>query len=394
MTWDHPRGFDPLATGAALFEASNPGVKIHWDKRSLRQFGEAPLEQYAETYDLIVIDHPFVGFAAAHPYLVDWATVLSDEERQGFAEDSVGQSWPSYEYRGGIWALPLDAATQVSSCRPDLMKRFGWAVPRTFEEVLTLGRMAKAKGHVITTTAFPTDAISTVISIAANLGHPIVDETETFLPLAIGREVLSRYHALVDLAHPKATEMNPIQAYEAMVTGHEIVYCAYGYGYTNYARANDRPRLQFADAPSHGSAGCAGTQLGGTGIAVSALSKNRDMAQHYALWLAGREHQASDYVRFGGQPASLTAWTNPANDDLCGGFFSETLETLRTAHVRPRFDGWIPMFEEAGERITACLRGDIADAALLEWLNHEFGSAQKRAGIARSPALTAAGGRR
>jgi multiple sugar transport system substrate-binding protein len=110
MTWDHPRGFDPLATGAALFEASNPGVKIHWDKRSLRQFGEAPLEQYAETYDLIVIDHPFVGFAAAHPYLVDWATVLSDEERQGFAEDSVGQSWPSYEYRGGIWALPLDAA--------------------------------------------------------------------------------------------------------------------------------------------------------------------------------------------------------------------------------------------------------------------------------------------
>ena len=96
-------------------------------------------------------------------------------------------------------------------------------------------------------------------------------------------------------------------------------------------------------------------------------------------------------MRFGGQPASLTAWTDPANDALCGGFFSGTLETLRTAHVRPRFDGWIPVFEEAGERITACLRGDIADAVLLEWLNHEFASAQQRAGIAPVPKRAAAG---
>ena len=71
--------------------------------------------------------------------------------------------------------------------------------------------------------------------------------------------------------------MNPIQAYEAMVTGDDLVYCAYAYGYTNYARETDRPRLRFANAPSHGTRGCAGTQLGGTGVAVSALSRNRDM---------------------------------------------------------------------------------------------------------------------
>ncbi|CAH1655305.1 ABC transporter substrate-binding protein [Chelatococcus asaccharovorans] len=383
MTWDHPRGYDPLARGAAGFAARYPGLTIEWDKRSLREFGEAPLEDYAGIYDLIVIDHPFVGFAAAHPYLVDWATALSDAEKADFAADSVGQSWPSYEYMGGIWALPLDAATQVSSCRPDLLERLGAEIPTTFEDVITLGRRARTKGQWITTTAFPTDAISTVISIAANLGHPIVDETETFLPPSLGREVMSRFHALVDVSHPKATAMNPIHAYEAMVSGDDIVYCAYAYGYTNYARANDRPRLKFANAPAHSERGPAGTQLGGTGIAVSALSKNRDTAIAYAKWLAGKEHQTGDYVAFGGQPASLAAWTDADNDALCGGFFSDTLATLESAHVRPRFDGWIPVFEHFGERITACLRGEIADSILIDELNTQFAAAQRKAGIGR-----------
>ncbi len=381
MTWDHPRGFDPLARGAAAFEAANPGVTIQWDKRSLREFGEAPLERYAEIYDFIVIDHPFVGFAAAHPYLVDWTQILSADEQEKFASDSVGGTWSSYAYRNGIWALPLDAATQVSSYRPDLLAEMGDEVPKTFDDVLTLGRRARAQGRWIVTTAFPTDAISTVISIAANLGHPIVDETETFLPNDLGREVISRFHALVDVAHPHATTMNPIQAYEAMVNGNDIVYCAYAYGYTNYAREADRPRLRFANAPSHGTRGCAGTQLGGTGIAVSALSKSHDMAVAYARWLASIEHQRGEYVRLGGQPGSLSAWKDPHNDALCGGFFKDTLETLQTAHVRPRFDGWIPFFEEAGDRITACLRGDISDASLLTWLNTEFSAAQARARV-------------
>ena len=383
MTWDHPRGYDPLAKGARLFEADHPGVAIVWEKRSLREFGEAPLEQYADAYDLIIVDHPFVGFAAAHPYLVDFGQVLTAEEKAAFAADSVGATWPSYEYRGGIWALPIDAATQVSSYRPDLLRSLDAEPPVTFEDVLTLGRRARAKDKWIATTAFPTDAISTVVSIAANLGHPIVDETAVFLPPSLGHEVMRRFHALIDVAHPRSTAMNPIHCYEAMVTGDDIAYCAYAYGYTNYAREGARPRLAFTNAPAHGDQGPAGTQLGGTGLAVSALSRNRDTAIAYAKWLTGKAHQKGDYVRLGGQPASLAAWSDPTNDALCGGFFSRTMETLRTAHVRPRFDGWIPLFEHAGERITACLRGELDDHALIAWLNDAFARGQDAAGVAR-----------
>jgi len=56
---------------------------------------------------------------------------------------------------------------------------------------------------------------------------------------------------------------------------------------------------------------------------------------------------------------------NAASED----FFSGTLQTLQTAYVRPRFDGFVRFFESAGVEINRCLRGEIRDAALIEWLN-------------------------
>jgi len=53
-------------------------------------------------------------------------------------------------------------------------------------------------------------------------------------------------------------------------------------------------------------------------------------------------------------------------------FFSGTLETLRTAYVRPRFDGFIRFFEAAGIEVNRCLKNQVADAQLIEWLNKSF----------------------
>ena len=77
LTWDHPRGYCPLINGAIEYEALRPGIRIHWDRRTLREFGEAPIEQYLDRYDLIVMDHPFVGFAAAHDALVEFGRYLT-----------------------------------------------------------------------------------------------------------------------------------------------------------------------------------------------------------------------------------------------------------------------------------------------------------------------------
>ncbi len=372
LTWDHPRGYAPLIKGAVEYQKLRPEIEIRWDRRTLREFGEAPIEQYLDRYDLIVMDHPFVGFAAAHDALVELAPFLTDSEKAAFAADSVGPSWESYHYAGGIWALPIDAATQVASYRPDLMSQLSAAPPRTFDEVLKLGEKARANGMFIAVAACPIDAISLFFTLTANLGHPIAERADPFVEEAVAKEVLRRLHALVEIAHPSSTAWNPIQMYDHMVTASDTVYCPWAYGYSNYSRRESLVPLKFVDAPAAGDRGCAGTQLGGTGIAISKKSAHRDEAVAYAKWLASPQHQRGTYVRDGGQPGSLAAWTDPQVDSEAGGFFSGTLETLRTAYVRPRFDGFVRFFEAAGIEINRALKNLVTDADLIEWLNARF----------------------
>ena len=372
LTWDHPRGYSPLAGGIPEYEKQNPGVNIHWDRRTLREFGEAPLEQYLNRYDLLVVDHPFVGFAAAHGALVDLAPTISEAEKYRFASDSVGPSWKSYWYGGGLWAFPVDAATQVASYRPDLMREGLPAVPDTFDGVLELATTVRKAGKSIVLPACPTDAISLFFTFSANLGHPIPEERELFVDDFVAAEVLDRLHALIAVSHPQSLEWNPIQVYDFMIGGSDAVYCPYGFGYSNYSRVGNPVRLKFANAPGAGQQGCAGTMLGGTGIAVSALSAHPVEAVNYAKWLTSPEHQRGVYFREEGQPASLAAWTDASVNTAAEHFFSDTLQTLQTAYVRPRFDGFVRFFEAAGIEINRCLRGEIKDPDLVRWLNDRY----------------------
>jgi multiple sugar transport system substrate-binding protein len=372
ITWDHPRGYSPLINGAPEYERAHPHVKIHWDRRTLREFGEAPLEQYLDRYDLIIMDHPFVGFAAAHDVLVDLSDCLTDAEKQAFARDSVGPSWESYRYANGIWALPIDAATQVAAYRPDLHAEFAVEPPRTFDEVLRLGEKVRAKNKFIAVAACPIDAVSLFFTFTAGLGHPIAENAEPFVEETVAREALRRLHALVEIAHPSSADWNPIHVYDHMVAAADTVYCPWAYGYSNYSRRGVAVPLKFADAPAVENRGCAGTQLGGTGVAISKNRAHREEAVAYAKWLVTPQHQRGTYFKEGGQPASLAAWKDPGVDFEAGGFFSGTLETLRSAYVRPRFDGFVRFFEAAGIEINRCLKGLTSNGQLIEWLNRRF----------------------
>ncbi len=383
LTWDHPRGYAPLIAGAREYRQSHSHVEIAWDRRTLQEFGEAPIEQYANRYDLIVIDHPFVGFASAHDVLVDLASYVTPAERELFARDSVGPSWDSYWYAGGLWALPIDAATQVACYRPDLLSKFMVALPKTFDEVLDLAAKTRARGRFVIVPACAIDAISLVFTLSANLGHPIAETAETFLESAVAHEVLDRLHALIAAAHPKSVNWNPIQVYDFMVSSSEAVYCPWAFGYSNYSRRGVSAMLKFVDVPAVGRIGCAGTMLGGTGVAVTSSCAHRAEAIAYAKWLASIEHQRGTYFREGGQPASLSAWTDLADDAEANGFFSGTLATLRSAYVRPRFDGFVKFFEFAGIEVNRCLRGELSDQRLVDSLNAQFASRRAVARQAR-----------
>src|ERR671937_817726 len=95
ITWDHPRGFDPVDATARAYGETHPDVQITWDRRTLRDFAERSVLDLADDYDFIVLDHPWIGAASARGCLLpldEWlpADFLADQ-----ASQSVGKSYES-----------------------------------------------------------------------------------------------------------------------------------------------------------------------------------------------------------------------------------------------------------------------------------------------------------
>ena len=65
ITWGHSRGITPLLAASQRYSELHPGIEIRWKKRTLQEFADFPIEKLTHDYDLLIIDHPWVGCAAA-----------------------------------------------------------------------------------------------------------------------------------------------------------------------------------------------------------------------------------------------------------------------------------------------------------------------------------------
>ena len=352
MTWDHSRGYDPMVATAQEFGRRNPGVSIHWEKRSLQAFADRPIEEMAGAYDLMVIDHPHVGEVARSGQLMALDTLGRDAEMAVLAGQSVGVSHRSYRFDDRQWALAIDAATSVAAYRSDLCE----AAPSRWGEVLKLARSGRVAFALI-----PINALMTFFGLARNLDHAVAVDPDEPIERQAGRQVLDLMCEIVALIDPKCLTLNPIGILDWMGRSADgPAYSPFGYGYTNYSRDGYcRFPVTFANAPGLGENGPHGTVIGGTGIAISASSPKREIAADYAFWIAGAECQAGLFFASGGQPGNAVAWEDAACNAASRNFFVNTRETLETAWLRPRYGGYMGFQDTAGDIVHACLTGDI-----------------------------------
>ena len=351
MAWDHPRGYDPMVATARAYEDSNPGTEISWDKRSLQAFADHPIEQLAEEYDLIVIDHPHVGIVARQGYLVALDEHAPDGALETLAEQSLGGSHESYQYDGHQWALATDAAAQVAAYRPDLLSDS--EVPTSWSEVVDLAAAGKVLWPVK-----PVDALMGFFTLAANRGTPCAESPERLIDPADGRTVLEAMRALSEHVPRECLSMNPIETLDRMSTDDNYAYCPLLYGYSNYARDGFREHLiGFTNIPALGNDGPRGSTLGGAGIAVSARSSHVEVAADYAFWIASADCQKGIYFESGGQPGNAAAWTDDDVNAVSHSYFRNTYETLQRAWLRPRYDAYLEFQDKGGNYVNDFLAG-------------------------------------
>ena len=367
MSWDHPRGFDPMVATAEEFTKNNPDYEIVWEKRSLQAFADRPIEQMAFDYDLMIIDHPHVGEASRKGLLIELDNY--DQYKKNLeilTKQSVGVSHKSYEFNNHQFALAVDAATPVSAYRSDLIDK----IPNTYEEVIILAENKKVMWPIK-----PVDSVSSFNTIAANIGKPINENDQEFISKNDGIFILEMMKRLADLNPRECLTMNPIETLEYMSSNNDIVYCPLLYGYSNYARKNFRNSLiNFSNIPSFNQDknNCSGSQIGGTGLAISKTTKHLDVALEYTFWVASAECQKNLYYHSGGQPGNLEAWNDKSINADCNNFFKDTLETLENAWLRPRYDGYMYYQDVAGTIINQYLLNDISSEKVIEELKIQF----------------------
>jgi multiple sugar transport system substrate-binding protein len=377
LAWDHRRCWGPLDASVEPYCAAHPGLEIEWDRRSLYEFGEGALEPVLAAYDFVVFDHPFIGDIARERLMVQFDDYLSGDQLSFFEQDSVGPSWRSYTRDGHQWALPIDAACQVASYRPDLLSRYG-EVPRSLDEVLDLGRSLRKDGKWLGLPLIPTDAMCLLLTLT----NPREDDDEFFAhDKVLG--AIEQLRQLAALSHPDSPKWNPIRCYDHMIADDDVVYVPFAFGYVNYASKADAPHLLFTDVPTPASAGAL---LGGAGIGISAQTKHRQEAVDYALFLCLPDYQRGDYVASGGQPGSLSAWKDETANDLSRNFFNSTLRTIQSSYLRPTHPGFIAFFRECAPRVAAAIAGQTSPSDLAHTLNRIYRETRSAEELSRSVA--------
>jgi multiple sugar transport system substrate-binding protein len=340
ITWDHVRGYGPLHASVQPY-SKETGITIRWEKRSLKDFGDASLDQLSRIYDLIILDHPHSGMAASTQAVVPLDDVLNKTIIDDALTNSVGPSFKSYWYENHLWALPIDAACQVSSYRKNLFNSS--SLPQTWNDVFSLAHDLRHKKQFIGMALCATDCNCSFLTLCAQLGDPFGEGK--FVSERTLRGALDVLQKIYAISHPESITWNPIRLYDHMAAENDVLYCPLAFGYTNYARQGyAQNTLSFGSVPGRSNA-----LLGGAGIAVSKYGKNVPQAAAYAAWLCSENFQKTHYVEAGGQPAHKKAWLDDRANELTGDFFSNTLSTIEEAYVRPRNHNWPSFQEELGE---------------------------------------------
>jgi len=347
ITWNHTRGYVPVVATAQRFHELHPHVEISWHKRTLQEFADFPIQKLVDKYDLLVIDHPWAGYAAANSgLLLPLQQYLPANFMADQASNSVGQSHPSYEFDGSHFALAIDAATPVASYRPDVLQKLEVDVPQTWADLLDL-----AQKGAVAMPGIPIDTLMNFYMLCSTHGQdPFVDD-EWAVSEAVGLHVLEQLRELASLCDGEIFNWNPIAVYEALSRRDYLAYCPFAYGYSNYSRSGySDDLLIFTDMVAIDGKRCRST-LGGTGLAISASCRHLDIALKYAAFTANPQTQQTIFFESGGQPGHRLAWGSSEVNGRCHNYFSNTLPALDRAYLRPRYPGYLHFQDHAGDPV-------------------------------------------
>jgi multiple sugar transport system substrate-binding protein len=315
-------------------------------------------------YDLLIIDHPWVGCAAATNCVLPLNEYLPPAYLADQLKNSVGYSHLSYNYKGRQWALAIDAATPAASYRKDLLEKNNIELPQTWDGVIELAKMGK-----VAVPAIPIDLLMNFYTFCIAHGKEPFQNDFEVIDKETGSLAIETMKELYTLIDKKMFTYNPIAVAELMSATNDYWYCPFAYCYSNYARTGFAKNLLHYNDVISFNGNKLRTTIGGTGLAVSSFSKNKEVAIDFATMVVSGECQRTLYMEHGGQPGHRSAWVDENTNRLTHDFFKSVLPPMDNGYVRPRYNGYLYFQDHAGIPLQKCLTGDMDAVTSLDKMN-------------------------
>lgn len=365
LTWDHPRGYDSIVAATKIFEQSFSNIQLTWHKRSLKEFGDQSLEEFINEYDLLMVDHPFVGEAHENGFLTGLEQLLPEADLVKQSEMHVGKSYESYTYQNHQYALPIDASAQFSAFHTKNISHND--IPRTWDQFMEIVNQTSFSKKVIWPLC-PTDLWCSFLTISAQFAG---NSKQIFNPLGFDQDIAQKAIDFLKTALEKipkeSWKLNPIQALELMVKGN-YSFAPLLFGYISYSQKESLIRFSNAiafnpDRPI--------SLLGGVGLAISAYSRYQQECAHFMKFVWSDEILSGCYIENSGQPSLLSSWKSSALNKQSENFFNNTIGSMNHAYVRPRFSGFNKFQAAAAHYLHENFR-KINEVQLITGLNYLY----------------------
>lgn len=368
LTWDHPRGYNALEQASADVNRSHSPNWLHWKKQPLEGFESAPIGELAAAHDLLVLDHPHIGEAVDLNCLHPLEEFFSSEQLAHWESQSIGAAMKSYHWEGKHWALPLDVASQVLAHRPDLLDD---TPPRHWDDVIRL-----SENKPVGLSIDGPHAFLSLYSLCVSLGKAFDMAGIQEAPLLDGHEAWEALDILQRLYRriPEGTQdLNPIGLLETMASTDRISLIPLVFGYVNYSKPSaGKKQVLFNEVPTIEGIDRYGSVLGGTGIALCKHSRPSDALLEHLAWLMDVNTQRQFIPNHDGQPSAKDAWQDDDVNNDWGNFYRNSFNTVDSAVVRPRHNGYIHFQTQAAALIKRGLADGEAPRYLLDKLNNAW----------------------
>jgi multiple sugar transport system substrate-binding protein len=314
---------DPLPALLRAFEAAHPGVRIKgealpWTSDTQHQFYVINLEGRSPGFDVMMLDCIWVPEFARAGWLLDLTSSLQPDELAPHFPSAV----TSATYGGRVWALPWNFNVGLLYYRADLLAKYGFRPPETYEELIEQVRRIRAgerdpalDGYVWQGKQYEGLVVNVLEAFWAN-GARLLSEDGAVLPdPARAADALRFLRRLIETGVSPAwtTASDEELSRRAFGDGHAIFLRNWPYAMDLFEAPGSvvRGKVAFAALPgrARGERGVGST--GGSHLGVSSRSRHPDLALALARHLTSEAAQRAIVLGAALSPTRLALYRDP-----------------------------------------------------------------------------------